>query len=257
MSDWDASRYHRISDPQFDWGQRVLARLHPVSGERILDLGCGTGRLTGEIARAVGDGRVVGVDRSGAMLVVARAAPDGRRPPLYVQADARGLPFDGAFDAVFSAATLHWIPDHDAVFRNVYLALAPDGRFAAQCGGRGNLARLLARTGALMASADYAAYFHDWHDPWYFADPDSTTVRLHAAGLIDERASLEEAPVRFDTAPLFSEFVAAVCLRHLDRLPLDRRAAFMADLTQEYASDSPPFVLDYWRLNIDARRPPR
>src|SRR5215203_2209566 len=75
MTDWDASRYHRVSEPQFDWGQRVIARLKPVAGERILDLGCGTGRLTQEIQRASPGGppRAVGLDRSGAMLAVARA----------------------------------------------------------------------------------------------------------------------------------------------------------------------------------------
>ena len=76
MTDWDATRYHRVSEPQFDWGQRVIARLKPAAGERILDLGCGTGRLTQEISApaAGGPARVVGLDRSGSMLAVARAA---------------------------------------------------------------------------------------------------------------------------------------------------------------------------------------
>ena len=75
-TDWDASRYHRVSEPQFDWGQRVIARLKPVAGERILDLGCGTARLTQAIQRASAGGpaAVVGLDRSGSMLAVARAS---------------------------------------------------------------------------------------------------------------------------------------------------------------------------------------
>src|SRR5580765_1664488 len=67
MSDWDAAKYHRISDPQLAWGRAVAGRLAPVVGERILDLGCGTGRLTEEIAGAPGI-TVVGLDRSTAML---------------------------------------------------------------------------------------------------------------------------------------------------------------------------------------------
>jgi trans-aconitate 2-methyltransferase len=83
MSEWDASRYHRISGPQFDWGQRVIARLGPAPGERILDLGCGTGRLTQEILAMTPEGRVFGIDRSGAMIAVAREAvdPDARVRP--------------------------------------------------------------------------------------------------------------------------------------------------------------------------------
>src|SRR6185503_18117090 len=111
MSDWDAAKYHRISDPQLAWGRTVAARLAPVAGERILDLGCGTGRLTEEIAATPGI-FVVGLDRSAAMLreAVSRQArgqtPDvqvhrwGQTPVLdsysglaYVQGDGAALPF--------------------------------------------------------------------------------------------------------------------------------------------------------------------
>src|SRR5689334_771329 len=107
MSDWDASRYHRVSEPQFDWGLRVIARLQPAPGERILDLGCGTGRLTEEIRRVAGS-RVIGLDRSRAMLTVARTAMHAEAAPQrgfapFVHADGAALPFRGAFDAVFSA----------------------------------------------------------------------------------------------------------------------------------------------------------
>src|SRR5580765_162984 len=113
MSDWDAAKYHRISDPQLAWGRAVAGRLAPVVGERILDLGCGTGRLTEEIARAPGI-TVVGLDRSTAMLRQActRGLTPGTRGqtsvvglPTYVLGDGAHLPFVEAFDAIFSAAT--------------------------------------------------------------------------------------------------------------------------------------------------------
>ena len=260
MSDWDASRYHRVSEPQFDWGQRVIARLQPVAGERILDLGCGTGRLTQEIQRASPDGppRVVGLDRSGAMLAVARAAGalavETAAVPL-VHADGAALPFRSAFDAVFSAATLHWIPDHQEVFDSVAVALDAGGRFVAQCGGRGNLQRMLEHAAQLQASATYREYFEDWRDPWNFAGPDETTARLHAAGLRDGKAWLEEAPVDLETAGKYADFVSCVCIRHhLERLPVQLRDRFTQDLTSLAACDPRPYTLDYWRLNIDARK---
>src|SRR5512144_1662286 len=104
MSDWDAHRYHRLSDPQVSWGRRVVERLAPSRGERILDLGCGTGRLTAEITSAAPNLFVVGLDQSQAML-----ESEGGIPVSYkrVRADGVALPFVAAFDAVFSNATLH------------------------------------------------------------------------------------------------------------------------------------------------------
>jgi trans-aconitate methyltransferase len=257
MSDWDASSYHRISGPQFEWGQKVLARLAAAPGERILDLGCGTGRLTSRIRSAVGNGRVVGLDRSRAMITVAGASADdeGRRI-AYVQADGAALPFAAAFDAVFSAATLHWIPDHPRVFRGVHAALVPRGRFVAQCGGAGNLRRLLERAGRLMRSAEYAPFFEGWRDPWNFADAGATAERLVTAGFLDVHTWIEPAPVSLGDAAAFAEFIAVVCIRHhLDRLPPDRRHAFTACLADQFGGDDRPYELDYQRLNIDARKP--
>jgi trans-aconitate 2-methyltransferase len=147
VTDWDARRYHKVSEPQFDWKQRIIARLQPAAGERILDVRCGTGRLTREILEAAGarpDARVIGLDRSGSMLAVARAEAAVSESPIgYVQGDGTALPFANAFDAIFSAATFHWIHDHPAVFRSVRTALVPGGRFVAQCGGKGNLQHML------------------------------------------------------------------------------------------------------------------
>ena len=135
MSDWDAAKYHRVSDPQLAWGRVVAERLVPAAGERILDVGCGTGRLTEEIARTPGI-TVVGLDRSASMLGQARSR--SRTPvvglPTYVLADGADLPFVDAFDAIFSAATFHWIPDHDRLFRSLHTALKPGGYFRAEKG---------------------------------------------------------------------------------------------------------------------------
>jgi trans-aconitate 2-methyltransferase len=260
MNDWDADRYDRVSDPQFEWGRRVIARLAPRPGERILDLGCGTGRVTAEIAARLPGGCVVGLDRSSAMLLVARQSAVGTPadgPPLWlVQGDALHLPFTLQFDAVFTAATLHWIADHDAVFASIYGVLCPGGRLVGQCGGGPNLDRLYRRAATLMQISMFASHFGLWRDPWNFALPEPTRAGLRRAGFVDVDAHLESAPVTFDDASAYADFISCVCLRHhLEHLPAELKDEFTSALTRAASTDDPPYTLDYWRLNISARRP--
>jgi trans-aconitate 2-methyltransferase len=257
MTDWNAGRYHEISAPQQAWGRRVLERLPLEGHERVLDLGCGTGRLTEQLARKLPQGQVFGLDRSEAMLTTAAAWLREHAPKTtLVLADGAALPFVRCFDAVFSGATFHWIHDHSALFRSIIIALRPGGRLVAQCGGSGNLAVLYARTNRMIGEPRYARYFEDWSEPTYFADVDTTRRRLLAAGFVHVDVSLEAAPTTFDGPAQFEEFIAHVCVRQqIAQLPNADRAAFLRELTVQAAADSPPFTLDYWRLNIAGIRP--
>jgi trans-aconitate methyltransferase len=267
--DWDAARYHQLSAPQVAWGRQVLRRLAPQPGERILDLGCGTGRLTAELLGAMGEGHVVAVDRSASMLSQAAAhrawqhrgwrlhdAAEDTRQVHLVRADAAHLPFSDVFDAVFSTATFHWVRDHDELFASVYRALVPGGRLVAQCGGGPNLETLLARAHQLMESPRYRRCFEGWHDPWYFAGVPETRSRLERAGFTMIDVTLGSAPTSLPDAATYAEFLSCVCVRHhVDRLPEHERPSFLQELTVLAAQDTPPFTLDYWRLNLFARKP--
>ena len=173
-----------------------------------------------------------------------------------VRADAAALPFAGVFDVVFSSATFHWICDHDALFRSIFLALRPGGRLIAQCGGGPNLERLLDRAARLAASPPFRAAFADWVDPWYFATPEETARRLREAGFVDVETGLEPAPTSFADAETYRAFLETVCVReYLARLEPVARDRFARELTAAAAVDTPPYTLDYWRLNLSARRP--
>lgn len=258
-AEWDAASYHRLSAPQFGWGVEVLGRLRLEGDETVMDAGCGTGRLTALLLGRLPRGRVAAVDLSQNMLGEARShlAPRFGGRVGVVRADLAALPFDRAFDGVFSTAAFHWVPDHPRLFRSLHDGLKPGGWLVAQCGGATNIARLMRRASALTAAAPYAEHFSGWRDAKVFADAETTAARLRAAGFTEVETSLEPAPTTLAGADEFREFLTAVNMRaHLERLPggsLRRR--FVEELTEQAAGDDPPYSLDYCRLNIRALRP--
>ncbi|MBZ5704828.1 MAG: methyltransferase domain-containing protein [Acidobacteriia bacterium] len=257
--EWDSSAYHRLSGPQLSWGKKVLARVHLRGDETLLDAGCGSGRLTGELLEALPHGRVVGVDLSQNMLRTARehlATRFGDRA-LWVAADLQDLPFVRAFDGIFSTAAFHWVLDHDKLFRSLYGALRPRGWLRAQCGGGPNLERLRKRTAVLAASPKYAPFLGGYAEPWTYSDAGTAAERLRRAGFVAVDTGLEPALTVLEDAGKYSEFVRTVILhRHLERIPDARlRGEFLAELTRQAAADDPPYSLDYWRLNLSGDVP--
>jgi trans-aconitate 2-methyltransferase len=257
MADWDAKAYERISDPQFNWGLRVLERLPLRGDETVVDQGCGTGRLTEVVAERLPRGKVIASDASEAMLDTARArlARFGDRVS-FERADAATWVARPAVDAIFSTATYHWVRDHDALFASIAASLRSGGRLVAQCGAAGNLARIRSRTAAMRARPDLARFFVGFAEPWTYATPDETRARLERAGFAQVRVWSEPEPTRFESAGALSEFVTKVILRdELPRLPDDAaRAAYLRELVDAAGKDDPRWTLDYVRLNIDAVR---
>jgi trans-aconitate 2-methyltransferase len=259
MREWNAGVYHKVSNPQLDWGLAVLERLSLHGDETVLDVGCGTGRLTEKVVERLPRGRAIGVDQSANMLQTARAHLAGRfRGRLaFARADAAALPFASAADAIFSTATFHWVLDHEQLFASLFRALKPGGRLVALCGGGPYLERLHARCVLLMREPAFAPHFSQWAHPWEFADAATTARRLENAGFTHIETSIHASPVLQPDAASFNEFVShVICRPHLEYLPdPSLRARFMDRLTEQAAMDAPPFQLDYWRLNLNATRP--
>jgi len=259
MAEWNAASYHKVSGPQTSWGQKVLDRLHLNGDERAIDAGCGSGRITGELMERLPKGRLIAIDRSWNMLITARA---NLRPVLgsrvsFVQVSLPDLPFIGWADLVFSTATFHWIKDHDALFAGIFQTLRAAGRLHAQCGGGPNLHRARELAQQVMQDEPFARYFVDWPVPWQYANAVVTAERLTRAGFVDVATNLEEAPTTLATEEDYREFVTTVIYHpHLERLPdAAMRQAFIDRVTHLAAQEPVPFTLDYWRLNIQARKP--
>ncbi len=256
--EWNSSEYHRLSAPQVSWGKKVLARLQLRGEELLLDAGCGTGRLTADLLQALPQGRVVALDVSQNMLRSAREHLEIQFGPrvCLVAADLQDLPFENTFDGIVSTAAFHWVLDHDRLFRGLYAALRPGGWLQAQCGGGLNIARLRERMAKLNVSPIYAPYLASFPSPWFFQDAEGAAATLRRAGFVEIETSLEPAHTIMQDRQHYIEFVRAVIVRaHLNRLPSpELQDQYVSELADQAAADDPPFLLDYWRLNLSARK---
>lgn len=258
-TEWNAASYHQLAEPQFAWGTEMLRSL-PLRGcEIVMDAGCGSGRVTAELLRRLPRGRVVAVDLSAKMLQLASETliPEFTDRVSFVCADLVALPFHDAVDGIFSSATFHWIPDHVALFCGLFRCLKAGGWLVAQCGGGPNLARLRGKLDRVASTPHFAKYFSGWKDHRFYARTEETTRRLRVAGFTDIETGLREASVDLKEAPAFRAFVATVTGHpYVARLPDEEmREQFLAEVTELAARENPRFVLDYWRLNLRARKP--
>lgn len=244
--EWDAETYDAVSDPQFEWGMEVLERLELRGEERVADAGCGSGRVTAELAKRLPRGELIAVDGSEAMVAKARERlGDGA---TYLVSDLSELELPEPVDLIFSTATFHWIADHDRLFTRLRANLVPGGRLVAQCGGEGNVAEHAAAIRTVGERPEYRPHLEEMASLWNFAAPEPTEARLRAAGFGEARCWLEPKPVT-PADPL--RFTMTVTLGPvLAQLPEELRQPFAEAVV---AGSPQPLTLDYVRLNIEAR----
>ena len=201
---WDANLYDAKHDFVWKYGSNVVSLLDPQPGERILDIGCGTGHLTAQISEA--GAQVTGVDRSAEMVAAARLAYPNLK---FEVSDARTLPFREEFDAVFSNATLHWIHEPALVLQGVWKALRPGGRFVAEFGGNRNIRamqdsfdRALVEIGAAKPGEVQPWYYPSVSEYASLAEKNGFEVRLitlfdRPTGLADGDAGMRNWIIMF------------------------------------------------------------
>lgn len=244
---WNPEDYARNARFVSDLGQPVLDLLDPRPGERILDLGCGDGVLTRKLADL--GCRVVGVDASAPQVEAARA----RNVDARVMA-GEDLSFGPEFDAVFSNAALHWMPDAGRVITGVHRALRPGGRFVAECGGYGCV-DLIRR--ALVAALHARGHDGAAADPWYFPTVEDYTARLGTAGFEVGYAALIPRPTPLPGDILgWLETFAHTFTRVL---PAAEIPAYLADVREQLrprlCDSEGKWFADYVRLRFSATKP--
>jgi SAM-dependent methyltransferase len=242
---WSPTDYRQHAGFVPALGATILSKLAAQPGERILDLGCGDGVLTRQIAAA--GAIVVGVDSSPEMVAAAVAA--GLEAHV---ADARHLTYGAEFDAVFSNAVLHWIHDADAVLSGVARALKPGGRFVAELGGHGNIAAI-----AVALRAVFNAHGIEVPWPWYYPTPDEYAARLEAAGLVPQQIALVPRPTPLPTD--MDGWLRTFAGSFFSAVPEDQRQAIAAEIVEllrpSLADSGGRWTADYVRLQVIAIKP--
>ena len=248
---WDAELYDAHHAFVWEKAKGLVELLAPKPGERILDLGCGTGALTAEIAACGAE--VFGIDRSVDMIAEARK----KFPTLRFEViDARELSFVGEFDAVFSNAVLHWIREPQRVIAGVEKALRPGGRFVAEFGGKGNIQRLVdgmerACRAMKIPQAVTAA-------TWYYPSIAEYAGLLEMHGLEVRHAALFDRPTKLEDGEKGLEnWIHMFAQAFMDTVGPERLEAWIREAERQTRPElwkGEYWELDYRRLRIAAWR---
>jgi trans-aconitate 2-methyltransferase len=254
---WNAEVYDRIGTPMRRWAQAVIDDLHLRGDETVLDAGCGSGSVTFDLLERLPQGRIYAVDSSPEMISKMGQAIEerGEKRITPILGSLTDFELPEPVDVVFSNAVLHWIPDDEALFGCLYLATKPDGRFRAQCGGAGNITRLMEATESVEQREPYASYLGQVEFRKYRTEEEAQAAMEHA-GWSDVRASLFESPVRFDNYDEASLYLRTIILqRHVAALPEEHQEQFLrAVIDETIRRFGEPFTADYVRLDLWARR---
>lgn len=212
--EFDGKKYQEASSHQKEWGQKLIQELNLAGSEEILDLGCGDGALTAQLAELVPRGRVLGIDASQGMIAAARKHQASNL--AFLLRDITGLDFDGAFDVVFSNATLHWVKDHEAMLRSVRRSLKPGGVMRLNFAADGNCSHFFYVIRQAMEQPSFARHFSHFDWPWFMPTVDEYSALVRRLPFAEVRVwgenadryfSGKEALIRWIDQPSLVPFV--------------------------------------------------
>jgi trans-aconitate methyltransferase len=258
---WNPADYAANSVVQQTWARELIGRLHLRGDEHILDVGCGDGKVTAELARAVPRGSATGVDASVEMIAFAQKTfPKSKISNLQFQvADARQIHFQKKFDLLFSNAALHWVDDHETFLRGAAAALKPGGRLVVSCGGKGNAHDVFLALRPEMRLKRWREFFRRMPMPYFFYSPADYEKWLPKFGFKIQKVQLAPKDATYDGAAGFATWLRATWLPFVQRVPENLREEFIAAVTRRYVARHPPAAegkihVRMVRLEIEAVR---
>ena len=249
---WNAEDYARNSSAQFALAQELISKLNLGGSESVLDIGCGDGKISAQIAEVVKKGKVFGIDLSDDMIRHASAQfPSADYPNLYfLRMSATDIRLLEKFDVAFSNATLHWVKDHVAVIRGVRASLKPGGKLLFQMGGRGNVVGISRAMEAAMRSARWRQYFENFTSPYHFYGPEDYETWLPENGFRPVRMELMPKDMRHQGTEGLTGWLRTTWFPYTDRLPANLRDVFLAEAVELYTQAHPTDARGNTHVNL-------
>ena len=289
---WDAYTYDQVSRlVQYRWGQQVIKWRKWCGDEIVMDAGCGSGLLTKQLAKKVPRGRVYAVDIDSNMIKQAKINLKSFDNVEIIRSSFTDVKLPRKMDVIFSNSAFHWVKDHRKAFQNFWEMLKPmnsnsityrsvssssnnnnagnsGGQLLIQCGGFGNLQKIIDKLERIIRFDQFKKHFADWNQPWYFAKAEDTSKLLQEIGYVNVEVYHIDDCVTLPSRQIYSKFVKTVVMKaYLDHLlfsdidnddTTDRLKTLFLQLfldeVEKHGSKSIGWFLDFVRLNIIADR---
>ncbi len=239
---WNADDYAKHSSAQLNWARELIQKLALNGSESVLDVGCGDGKITAELARMLPHGLVQGIDNSKEMIQLAKESfPSQKFSNLdFAIMDALNIQYNDQFDLVFSNAALHWIQGHQPVLTGISNALKPGGRYLLQMGGSGNAAEILTVVNQIISNPEWLPYFQEFTFPYGFYTPEDYEKWIINTRLKPVRTELLPKDMVYDSDEKLKGWFRTTWLPYIEKVPMDLKEQFIDEIINTFLLNNPP-----------------
>lgn len=238
---WDATDYQHNSTAQQKWARELIEKLEIKGNEKVLDIGCGDGKITAEIAEKLSEGSIIGVDISKEMIDLAIGSFPNKnyKNMIFKLCDASKLNFEEEFDIIFSNAVLHWIKNHLPVIKGIRKALREKGKVLLQMGGEGNAKDIINSVEIIKAQHKWRDYFISFDFSYGFYGKDKYESLLNEVGLQKNYIKLIDKDMTHKGKEGLKGWFRTTWFPFTNRVPEDLRNIFIEEVINNYLNKYP------------------
>ena len=258
---WNANEYLQFSSAQQKWARESISKVNLRKNERVLDVGCGDGRITAEIAKFLTEGSVVGIDNSEHMISLAKEKFSAKEYSnlSFKILDAKSLNFNNEFDVIVSNAALHWVDEHVKILTGMYNSLKEEGRILLQMGGKGNVPEAFFVINKMIIHPEWQPYFNNFKFPYYFFSVDEYNGFISQTRFRDATVELVEKDMQHKEKEGLIGWIRTTWLPYTQEIPEEQREEFINDLYNEFDKNFPVDNNGFYhvkakRLIVEARK---